>query len=267
MSAGWILGPGLASRVAAIPGPRLATPAEHLQACDYPLRESDGTWTFRFLPSWPTAIYVALDRHHGCLYTGIVQRGTTEHPDVNAVRDRAREHYRDNQPPRPATPGTTFGSSPSNTGPHAPTSRHGKPACAGRRHPRRPARAHCCARPSTARPARRAVGPADPVSVKLWPVSQRRAQAGGMLVGTPMPDGIRSCVRASSPRSARTGFQRSPRLGPRWRVLACDSSEWAPSADGAGRRSWPPRGRRRTPPGGCPHHLNLIADAFAEESG
>ncbi|MFF5393459.1 hypothetical protein ACFY5H_35080 [Streptomyces sp. NPDC013012] len=99
MGAGWTLGLGLASRVAAIPGPRLATPAEHLRACVYPLRESDGTWTFRLLPSWPTAIYVALDRNHGCLYTGIVQRGTAEHPDMNAVRDRTREHYRDNQPP------------------------------------------------------------------------------------------------------------------------------------------------------------------------
>lgn len=100
MSAGWTLGPGLAARIAVIPGPRLATPAEQLQACVYPLRESDGTWTFRFLPSWPTAIYIALDEHHACLYTGIVQRGTTEQPEANAIRDRTREHYRDNEPPR-----------------------------------------------------------------------------------------------------------------------------------------------------------------------
>ncbi|MGA5291584.1 hypothetical protein [Streptomyces pseudogriseolus] len=99
MSEGWTLGPDLAADVAAIPGQRLATSPETLRACVYPLREANGSWTFRHLPPWPTALYVALDDCYRSLYTGKVQRGTAERPDMNAVRDRTREHYRDNQPP------------------------------------------------------------------------------------------------------------------------------------------------------------------------
>ncbi len=99
MSAGWTLSPGLVAGVAAIPGPRLATPPETLQACVYPLRETDGSWTVRHLPFWPTALYVALDDRYRSLYTGKVQRGTAERPGMSALRDRTREHHRDNQPP------------------------------------------------------------------------------------------------------------------------------------------------------------------------
>ncbi|MEV5522322.1 hypothetical protein ACWCV2_01570 [Streptomyces pseudogriseolus] len=98
MSTGWALSAQLAASVAAIPGQRLAVATEQLVTCVYSLRERNGTFTTRRLPPWSSAIYVALDEHRRCLYTGIVQRGTTKYPDPRAIKDRTAEHYRNNEP-------------------------------------------------------------------------------------------------------------------------------------------------------------------------
>ncbi|MET7458984.1 hypothetical protein [Nonomuraea sp. NPDC005501] len=98
MSGGWVLGSGLADRVARIPGEYLAVVAGDLGRCVYPLRAGDGRWTVQALPLWSSALYVALGQGRHCLYTGIVQRGTREQPDMRGLRERTAEHYRNNQP-------------------------------------------------------------------------------------------------------------------------------------------------------------------------
>jgi hypothetical protein len=98
MSRGWILGSQLAERVARIPGPHLAVDASDLVRCVYSLHEGHGRWTGQALPLWSSALYVALDHDQHCMYTGIVQRGTIDRPNMRALRDRTAEHYRDNQP-------------------------------------------------------------------------------------------------------------------------------------------------------------------------
>ncbi|MFI0813879.1 hypothetical protein [Streptomyces echinatus] len=99
MTAGWTLSARLATAIAAVPGSHLTVPANALATCVYPLRDRHGAWTTRALPLWPVALYVALDEQHRCLYTGAVQRGTTQRPDMNAIRHRTAEHYRGNEPP------------------------------------------------------------------------------------------------------------------------------------------------------------------------
>ncbi|MBG7704793.1 hypothetical protein HCJ76_43720 [Streptomyces sp. MC1] len=103
MTTGWSLSTALATDIAAAPGSHLAVPASALVTCVYALRDRHGAWTTQALPLWPAALYVALDEQHRCLYTGVVQRGTTEHPDMNAIRHRTAEHYRDNEPPEART--------------------------------------------------------------------------------------------------------------------------------------------------------------------
>lgn len=98
MKTGWTLQPALAERIATLTEPCLAVAADDLVRCVYPLRDRERDWSVKALPLWSSALYVALDHAHRCLYTGIVQRGTDEGSNSKAIRVRISEHYRCNQP-------------------------------------------------------------------------------------------------------------------------------------------------------------------------